>query len=276
MKKLWSFLGSNFDTLIAIILSIVAAIYGVFSGNQLPLLAGIATALGVVAFGLIRDRLNREVLAKQIAELKKSLPDQPSAMAFFHPMRDFDLHLKAATQIDLCGVSLTNTISTQFPILRERIGSGINLRVLVIDPKSHAIEMTSERSMNPKDTMYYQRRLESAFSDLTYLHKYAEDMKHTRNEGPKVGSISVRMLSYAPSFGLTSLNAAKKDGVIIVEIYPHKLGFKTPPTFVLTPEKDKDWYTYFIGQFEQMWKTANPWDPTPYIQTIPFDEIASS
>ena len=56
----------------------------------------------------------------------------------------------------------------------------------------------------------------------------------------------------------------------------HKFGFKTPPAFVLTLENDKDWYTYFADQFEQMWKTAKPWDPSPYIQKIPFDENASS
>ena len=207
MKKLWSFLGSNFDTLIAIIVSIVAAIYGIFSGDQLPLLAGIATALGILSFGLIRDRLNREVLAKQIAELKRSLPDRPSAMAFFRPLRDYDASLKSASQIDLCGVTLTNTISTHFPTLRMRIEAGAHLRILVIDPESSAIEMTSERSANPKDTMYYRRRLESAFTDLTYLQKFLDDIKKKNKKKSEVGNLSVRLLSYAPSFGIASLNS---------------------------------------------------------------------
>jgi len=275
MKKVWSFLGSNFDTLIALVVSITAAIYGVFSGNQLPLLAGIATSLGILSFGLIRDRLNRDALAKQIGELKKSLPDQPSAMAFFRPMRDFDIRLKNATQIDLCGVSLTNTINTHFSTLRTRLEEGANLRILIIDPESHAVEMTSERSTNPKDTLYYRHRLESTFRDLTYLFKFADDMKHKKKKS-KVGNLSIRILSYAPSFGITSLDARKDSGIVHVEVFPHKFGFKTPPMFVLTPENDKDWYVYFIEQYEQMWKTAKPWDPASNIQSIPFDDNASS
>ena len=40
---------------------------------------------------------------------------------------------------------------------------------------------------------------------------------------------------------------------------PHKLGYKTPPTFELTPRRDGAWYHYFADQFEEMWKGARPW-----------------
>jgi hypothetical protein len=275
MKKLWSFLGSNFDTLIALIVSVTAAIYGVFSGNQLPLLAGIATSLGILSFGLIRDRLNREALAKQIGELKMSLPNRPSAMAFFHPMLDFDVRLKKAAKIDLCGVSLTSTISTHFATLRSRIEAGAELRILVIDSKSSAIEMTSERSTNPKDTMYYRRRLDSTFSELTYLNRFADDMKQKAKKGSKTGSLSVKLLSYAPSFSIVSLDSKEKDGLVQVEIFPHKFGFKARPVFTLSLDNDGEWYTYFVEQFEQMWNTATPWDPSPYLEEIPFDNVSS-
>lgn len=275
MNKFWSFLGSNFDTLIALVVSIAAAIYGVFGGDQLPLLAGIAASLGILAFGLIRDRISRESLSRQISELKMSLPDRPSAMAFFKPMNDFDTRLKNALHIDLCGVSLTNTLSSQFPVLRSRIEAGAEIRILVVDPKSHAIEMSSERSTNPKDTMYYRRRLESTFSELTYLHKFAEDMKHKGKRGSKTGSLTVKLLSYAPSFGLMCLDSGEKEGLVQIEIFPHKFGFKARPIFALTSENDGEWYAYFIDQFEHMWNAAILWDPSPYIQEIPFSDVSS-
>jgi hypothetical protein len=84
------------------------------------------------------------------------------------------------------------------------------------------------------------------------------------------------MLSYAPSFGITSLDAKAKQGIVRVEIYPHKFGYKTPPSFMLTLDNDKEWYNYFVEQYEQMWKTSRPWDPTPFVQSIPFDENAST
>jgi len=272
MNKLWSFWGSNFDTIIALVVSITAAIYGVFGGLELPLLAGIATSLGILSIGLIRDRMNRETLSKQIGELKKSLPDRPSALSFFRPIKDFDARLKTAMQIDLCGVSLTSTISSQFATLRSKIESGAHIRILIIDPTSHAIEMTAERSMNPKDTIYYRRRLESTLSQVTYLYKFADDLKQNSEN---LGSLCVRMLSYAPSFGLIILDPNHKDGLAQIEIFPHKFGFKARPTFVLTSDNDEEWYTYFIDQFEQMWNAANPWDPAPYIREISFDFVSS-
>jgi hypothetical protein len=275
LTKTWKFIIANPDTIVALLVSAVATTFGIIQNNQGLLLAGIALTLTFLAASLIRDRLNRETLSEQIAELRKSLPDKPSATAFFRPMQGFDVRLKNATKIDLCGVSLTSMVSTYFATLRSRIEAGVELRILVIDPKSSAIEMTSERSTNPKDTMYYRRRLDSTFSDLTYLHKFAGDMKQRGRKGAKTGSLTVKLLSYAPSFSIVSLDSRDKEGLVQVEIFPHKFGFKARPVFTLSLDNDGEWYTYFVEQFEQMWNTATPWDPSPYMQDIPFDNVSS-
>ena len=277
MKKAWEFLLHNYDAAFTIGVGIVAGFFGVLGGNdqQSILLGVISATLAALSYSLIRDRRNRETLSEQIAELRRSLPDRPSAKAFFRPMHDFEIRLKNATKIDLCGVSLTSTVSTHFATLRSRIEAGAELRILVIDPKSSAIKMTSERSTNPKDTLYYRRRLDSTFSDLSYLHKFADDMKEKGRKGSRTGSLSVKLLSYAPSFSVVSLVSADKEGLVQVEIFPHKFGFKARPVFTLSLDNDGEWYTYFVEQFEQMWNAATPWDPSPYMEEIPFDNVSS-
>lgn len=272
MEKAWKFILTNFDTLVAILISIFATAIGVFGGSQFLLLAGIAATLAILSVGLIRDRMHRETLGEQIAELKMSLPDRPSAVSFFRTRPDFLSFMQSAVQIDLCGVTLTNTINMQFSVLRERLEAGAKIRILLIDPESQAIEMSAQRSINPKDTEYYRRRLESSLSDLTYLYKYNEDIKQIRKRASKPGTLSVRLLTYAPSFGMTSLDTAKKDGILYVEIFPHKLGYKTAPKFELTLANDKKWYTYFLEQYEQMWDTATPWDPKSNLQKLKLEE----
>jgi len=272
MKRIWKFFLANIDTLIAILISILAAAVGVFGGNQSFLLAGIAATLAILAVGLIRDRQNREILGEQISELRGNLPDRPSAKAFFRTIPDLGAYFKQATQIDLCGVTLTSTINKNFPMLRERLEAGARIRILLIDPTSHAIEMSAQRSDNPIDFEYYRRRLEGAFTDLAYLHKHYEDVRQTLKNPSKLGSLSVRLISYAPSFGITSLDFKKKEGIIFIEIYPHKFGYNTPPTFHLMHEQDKEWYTYFGDQFEQMWAAAKPWEAGLYLQKIPFEK----
>ena len=78
MQRQWAFIKSNFDTLVALIISILAAVYGIFSGDQLPLLAGMATTLGILAVGLIRDRHNREILANHISRLEHAVTELSS------------------------------------------------------------------------------------------------------------------------------------------------------------------------------------------------------
>lgn len=275
MKRAWEFIVDYWDTIIALGVSAIAGYFGVRNNNSLLLLGAISATLAVLSGSIIRDRKDRKALSVQVSELRKSLPDRPSATAFFRPMQDFEVRLKNATKIDLCGVSLTSTISTHFATLRSRIEAGAELRILVIDSKSSAIEMTSERSTNPKDTMYYRRRLDSTFSELTYLNRFARDMKQKGKKGSKTGSLSVKLLSYAPSFSIVSLDSRDKEGRVQVEIFPHKFGFKARPVFTLSLDNDGEWYTYFLEQFEQMWNTATPWDPSPYMEEIPFDSVSS-
>jgi hypothetical protein len=242
-----------------------------YKKNQVLLLGGIALTLTFLAVGLIRDRLSREDLGKQLAALQRNLPDRPSAISFFRKTPDLAPFLQKANQIDLCGVTLTNTLNRQFAILRERLDAGSSIRLLIIDPDSHAIEMSAQRSASPKDTEYYRRRSESALSDITYLIKYNNDRKELKGRNQKSGNISVRLLPYAPSYGICSFDNKKNDGCIFVEIYPHKFGFKVPPTFELNLENDGEWYTYFVDQFQQMWDAASPWDPAEYLKKIPFE-----
>ena len=273
MKKAWNLFLENFDALIALTVSLFAAIVGIFGGedNQLLLLGGISTTLAVLSYSIIRDRSNRKLLESQLNILQRNLPDSPSAISFFRKTPDLAPFIQKANQIDLCGVTLTNTLNRQFAHLRERLDAGGTIRLLIIDPESHAIEMSAQRSSSPLDTEYYQRRLESALSDITYLIKYNDDRKQFKGRNTKSGNISVRLLSYAPSYGICSFDKKKAYGRVFVEVYPHKFGFKIPPTFELELEKDGEWYTYFVDQFEQMWDAATPWDPTEFLRKIPFE-----
>lgn len=268
MTKLWKFILNNLDTLVAILVSILATTFGIFQGNQVLLLAGIASTLAILAIGLIRDRLNREILSEQISELRRSLPDRPSAMAFFQIPKDIRPSLQIALQIDLCGVTLTNTLNKEYGPLRERLQAGAKIRIMIIDPDSLAIEMSAQRTGNPKDLDYHRARLDSALRDLAYIYKSMRDTKPPK--GNSIGSLSVRLMPYAPSFSILSMDARQKDGIAFIELYPHKFGYMTPVAFELTPERDKDWHDYFVKQFDVMWNAAKPWDPKTYLDKISF------
>jgi hypothetical protein len=268
MKKIWKFIRANIETIGAIGVSLVATAFGVFQVDQLYLLAGVSLALGLVSVGLIRDRHNRELLADQVAELKKCLPEHPSSEAFFRKTPDLGPLIKAADQVDLCGVTLTTTINRHSAMLRTHLENGGKLRILLIDPKSKAIEMSAQRSLSVKDTEYYRERLKTTLRDIAYLIKYTQAANLSKPKNGKASGVEVRLLSYAPSFGISSFDTRKRKGILFIEMYSHKYGFNLSPTFQLTPGNDGKWYRYFAGQFEEMWKAASVWDPTPSLKKI--------
>lgn len=221
--------------------------------------------VGVVVLFFLVDRFflsDEWSMADRIDQLiqRIELSDRPSAEAFFVKPPDLSQYFRNAIEVDLCGVTLTSTLNRYFGVIRERLLAGATVRVLLANPDSLALEMSAQRSEAPDDVDYYAKRLASAFKYIGYLFKASPDDWQDGHEAQPRGQLTVRLQSYAPSFGLQRFKASGGDEVIVVELYPHHRGFTSPPTFVLKPERDKSWFTYFGRQFEQMWGSGTPWD----------------
>jgi hypothetical protein len=230
------------------------------------LLTAILGVLALLATSEIVERYRKlngieKAVNRSLSFLESRFTDRPSAIAFFQKPPSLDPYIQSANQIDLCGVTLTSTVNKQFGNLRERLQMGAKIRILVIDPGSTALKMTAERSTSPDDTDYYRVRLDATLREIAYLFKSWEEFKALQGGSSEAGNLSVRLLSYAPSFGVISFDANQDNGIVFVEIYPHKFGFKSPPTFDLMPKRDGNWHKYFVDQFDEMWNVAKPWQP---------------
>jgi len=233
------------------------------------LMTAVLWILGLLAISELVERyrvLNRiESAAKRtLSLLEGGSAERPSSIAFFQKIPDISSFVQTARQIDLCGLTLTSTVNKQFGNLRESLRRNASIRLLVADPNSLALEMSSLRSEAPEDTEYYRKRLEAALQDIEYLYK--SWVEHLATVGAsEAGEFSVRLLSYAPSFGLMSFDTSQGNGTVFVEVFTHKGGFNSPPMFSLTRERDGKWFDYFASQFDEMWDDASPWTPSPPI-----------
>jgi hypothetical protein len=230
------------------------------------LLTAILGVLALLATSEIVERYRRlnsieKAVNRSLSFLESRFTDRPSAIAFFQKPPSLDHYIQSANQVDLCGVTLTSTLNKQFGNLRERLQAGAKIRILVVDPDSVALKMSAERSISPDDTDYYRVRLDATFREIAYLFKRLEEFKAIQGNSPKAGNLYVRLLSYAPSFGIISFDTHQDNGIVFIEIYPHKFGHKSPPTFDLMPKRDGNWYTYFVDQFDEMWNAAKPREP---------------
>ena len=196
-------------------------------------------------------------LSERVQNLLNRLErERPRAEKFFQKMPDIGAQIQEADGIDMCGVSLTSTISRQFTELRNGLAEGKPVRILIVDPRTTAVEMANARSES-QDIAYYKKRLDASLSDIAYLWQKREEFEEEIN----AGSYQVRLLPYAPSFGLLIFHQARSKGQMNVEIYPHHGGYGKPPIFTLDESNDQLWYQYFLNQFDEMWDYATEWDP---------------
>ncbi len=237
------------------------------------LLSAVLGVLGLLAVSEIIERYRKlnsieKGIHRSLTFLESRFTEHPSAIAFFERLPSLDPYVQGANQIDLCGITLTTTVNKQFGNLRERLQVGAHVRILVIDPDSIALQMAAERSTSPSDPEYYRVRLNATLKEIEYLFKSWEEFKVLEGAvSKKAGSLTVRLMPYAPSFGILSFDVHQDNGIAFVELYPHKFGYKSPPTFDLTPQRDGIWYKYFTDQFEEMWNAARPWQPKPAAPT---------
>ena len=196
-------------------------------------------------------------LSERVQNLLNRLErERPKAGKFFQKMPDIGAQIQEADGIDLCGVSLTSTISRQLTELRNGLAMGKPVRILIVDPRTTAVEMANARSES-QDIGYYKKRLDASLSDIAYLWQKREELV----EEDKARSLQVRLMPYAPSFGIQIFHQARSKGQMNVEIYPHHGGHGMPPVFALEESDDHLWYQYFLNQFEDMWSYAEEWTP---------------
>ena len=251
---------------VAVIVTIVYASYIIYrqevSGAALPtndLITAVLAVLGLLAVSQLLERYRKlgsiEKTNQHILSLlENQLAERPSALAFFEASSSLETLIRSSSTIDLCGLTMTTTLNKQASNLLERLEQGASVRLLIADPDSSALQMSTLRTFDPINKDYFRHKLTASLQDIELIEQRWTDI---RKRNPKNGgAFTVRLLGFAPSFSVFAFNAAQSNGHTLVEIYAHRKAFVTPPVFELTAARDGDWYRYFTSQFEQMWEGA--------------------
>ena len=200
-----------------------------------------------------------------------SLLGRAHAGSFFRDRQavpDFSFRIKRAQKIDLCALTLTVTLITQKNNISERLAEGADVRILVMDPdpQSLAIPMATARSEPGISEEFYKHRLADTFQEIEKLHKTWTADRADPSGPSNAGSFSVRLLPFAPSFGVFcfdfDLDSEAPGGHVSVSIYSHgEGGNQYVISFGLSSDKDGEWYRYFGSQFEKLWLAGKLWEP---------------
>jgi hypothetical protein len=249
IKKLWQLILNNLDTALAILFSIVAAVFGIFGIFQYALLPAIAGTLALLAISVIRDRKARDALVIQVKKLDgtlHSIQERPGAELFFFDrsvLRPLHETIANAHEIYIMGPTLINVFSQwgkyfYFEKLNKHRAS---IKILLIDPNCLAIDVAAKCLNEPSE--HVRQDIERS---LSYIEQMLKDGVHG-------GSIEARVMQAYPNFGMVLIDPDDPDGCIFVEFIGYHSLLEDRPHIELTRKYDPKWYEYFSKHLYELW-----------------------
>lgn len=160
------------------------------------------------------------------------------------------LFQKAQRDIFIGGTSLLSISTASRDLLKERVLSGINVKLLLMDPNSKVVELITKQGRG-KSTFVNEIK-----TSLLLLQKLQEDIEHETGF-PQKGKFLIHSYETIPSHSFISLDPNEPGGVIIADVGPY-LGRGTPrPSMVVINKKD-GLYEYWQEMNDIMWEESKP------------------
>lgn len=245
MKRFGIFVLSNLDTLVAIAICVLVAILGIFGSGQSVVLPAVAGVLGLLAYGLIRDRIAREDLLKEIRQFKSPfnageiLKDRKS----YCPLTET---IDSAQLICFVGPSLVNIFSQYAGYLQHTklTKHGAALQAIILDPNCSAIESTA---------VCMSDRIDNLRQDIENTVLRVRTMLQ---DGIGMGSIELRLMQVNPNYSLVLVDPYKSCGKLFIEFIGYHSRLHTRPHIELTRQHDKEWFEYFVSQYDELWQNS--------------------
>lgn len=245
------FIWTNLDTTLAIIISVVAAIFGIFGSNQAYTLAAVATSLGILAFSIIRDRASRDKLIEETKNVHLAINRLESIRqnsdTFFSTRKElpsFRYRLQDIRSLDMIGSSLLSTSVSSHGAIHDFKVSGGKVRLLISNPNNRPLQaLYGMTFLEAGGEEKHRRQVLTALNNLSSL-------VGTHSSG---GSVEIRVSEHFLPFSYVGMDVGSSRGQIQIEYYLKKLALDKNPVFLLSFEKDTHWYNEYKRQFEILW-----------------------
>lgn len=243
---------------LALIFGAVLYVQGIWRDITISLAAnflgvGLLFFLVNLFFGLDSDDVIGERLRETVESLEKRLSiltDSAESRKRFETERRFE----SANRIDLLGYSLSGILYKYHSLIAERVKDGAKVRVLVINPKSHAVDVIKENS--DENSFTFESDLKIALTRMRVANELiVSDTKKTK------GSFEVRLISWIPSCTLVIVNAGSGEGKMTVAINsPSNSQPEDRPYLILDKREHAHWFEYYEKHFDVLWRGGQKWD----------------
>lgn len=240
-----SWIWHNLDTLLALLIAVALAVYSTFWTVEIDrMIAAILATLGLLAFGILRDRSERQRLVEAV-NLLQALPNAPSLDISLWSLKD-ERDLLAVARSDVLIVQETGNLlfEQNRPALVGLLRGQVRVRVALASPAAAPLLAQRNRSMNAADL-----RLRSQ-SGAVQLREIAKEA------GQHAELLEVRYLTAPPSVtgASVALDSTGHKHAIIARQAGYRIDFTQK--ICLNAESDSDPRTveYHRTQFERLFE----------------------
>lgn len=154
---------------------------------------------------------------------------------------DHTSKIEKAKELYVLGVHHSSFMSAHYDSLKKMIENGGKLYVMVSDPESAAIKMTSLRFADGGDYEQEKKRTEVNLSKFLELSKTYP------------GKVEVKTLDYLFEYSVIFINPNVGDGIAYIQRYTFRtLGGGNKPKLIYTPA-DLEWYELIQSEVHSFW-----------------------
>ncbi|EAY24650.1 hypothetical protein [Microscilla marina] len=237
-KKLKNNIHSNIDVYISMLAGFVAVLYGLLGGSEIKdsiILATIAAILGIIAFGILKDRHTREQLLSEVKNLniKSSSHFQLYRRNSYKPLSET---LKNAKEIIFIGVSLNNILNNVGESLKKKVQEqNLNVTLIYLDQNVKSFGASA----------FWLNETTSSLKDhIKFTDKKLKDLG---NHG-----FNVKKIEALPGYSMLLIDPNKENAKIFVEFHTFQALLDERPHVVLNKPENPLWFEYFKHQYEKI------------------------
>jgi nucleoside-triphosphatase THEP1 len=249
------FVWINFDTILSIALSIIAAWFATFGGKAEYAVGATATALGILAFGALRDRVTRDQIGVQLSDVKsvlKRLLEKTGADDFFsRKSSERELIVKAEKELILVQETGRLIAETCRQELLSFLRRGGHLRWIAVDHDELIADLMALRNANLIKTELMVERMRSGVKMIEVLASEARG---------SASNIEVRFFPYPVDITAVLRDPRHgnfKDRQALIRLQGFQVTYDDKLDFLLNAYDSRFVYDLYLRQVESIWHSSS-------------------
>ena len=198
----------------------------------------------------LQDIVNPHAVRLGIQGIYKNRSELGQAVTFQSLFKD------VKREIFIGGTSLLSISTGSRDLLKEKALSGIEVKLLVIDPDSEIVELIT-RQIGGKAT--FKNEIKTSLLLLQKLQGEIEEIRPSSGNG----KLTIHTYSAIPSHSFISVDEGSSNGFMIADIGPY-LGRNHPRPSMILVKKKNGLYDYYVELNRTLWEQSKPLLPEPH------------